>query len=40
MPWNPNAKVQLNYFLAHRDVADPAGSGYIQGFGTRMAWDF
>ncbi|HET6573747.1 MAG TPA: porin [Fimbriiglobus sp.] len=37
---NPNAKVQLNYFLAHRDVPGVLGDGYIQGFGTRMAWDF
>lgn len=37
---NPNAKVQWNYFLAHRDVAGTLGDGYIQGFGTRLAWDF
>jgi phosphate-selective porin OprO/OprP len=37
---NPNAKLQFNYFLAHRDVAGVLGDGYIQGFGTRMAWDF
>ena len=37
---NPNAKVQWNYFLAHRDVAGFAGDGYIHGFGTRLAYDF
>lgn len=37
---NPNMKVQWNYFLAHRNVADPAGDGFIQGFGTRFALDF
>jgi phosphate-selective porin OprO/OprP len=37
---SPNAKVQWNYFLANRDVAGTAGDGYIQGFGTRLAWDF
>lgn len=37
---NPNMKVQWNYFLAHRNVADPAGDGFIQGFATRLAIDF
>lgn len=37
---NPNMKVQWNYFLAHRNVVDPAGDGFIQGFGTRLAIDF
>jgi phosphate-selective porin OprO and OprP len=37
---NPNMKVQWNYFLAHRNVANPAGDGFIQGFATRVAIDF
>jgi phosphate-selective porin OprO/OprP len=37
---NPNMKVQWNYFLVHRNVADVAGDGFIQGFGTRLAIDF
>ena len=37
---NPNMKVQWNYFLAHRNVLNPAGDGFIQGFGTRFALDF
>jgi phosphate-selective porin OprO/OprP len=37
---NPNMKVQFNYFLAHRDVANPAGDGYINGWGVRTAIDF
>ncbi len=42
--WNPNMKLQFNYHATHRDVSDtlsfPAGSGWIHGFGTRMAFDF
>ena len=37
---NPNMKLQWNYFLAHRNVVNPAGDGFIQGFGTRLAIDF
>jgi phosphate-selective porin OprO/OprP len=37
---NPNMKIQFNYFLAHRNVANPAGDGFIQGFATRTAIDF
>jgi phosphate-selective porin OprO/OprP len=37
---NPNMKFQLNYFLAHRDVANPAGDGFINGLGVRTAIDF
>lgn len=41
---NPNMKIQSNYMLTYRDVSDttsfPAGSGWIQGFGSRLAFDF
>lgn len=37
---NPNMKVQWNYFLAHRNVANPGGDGFIQGFAVRTAIDF
>jgi phosphate-selective porin OprO and OprP len=37
---NPNMKVQWNYFLADRDVANPAGDGVLQGFAVRTAIDF
>jgi phosphate-selective porin OprO/OprP len=37
---NPNMKLQWNYFLAHRDVANPAGDGFVQGFAVRSAIDF
>lgn len=37
---NANSKVQLNYSLTHRNVAGTAGDGYVNGFGTRLAWDF
>jgi phosphate-selective porin OprO/OprP len=37
---NPNAKVQWNYILTHRNAAGTVGDGYIHGFGTRLAWDF
>jgi phosphate-selective porin OprO/OprP len=33
-------KVQGNFFVADRDVANPAGSGGIYGFGTRLALDW
>ena len=44
--WNPNLKWQFNYSNTDRDVAAVAipaispGSGRIQGFGTRLAFDF
>lgn len=42
--WNPNMKCQFNYSGTHRDVSQttsfPAGSGWINGFGIRMAMDF
>ncbi len=42
--WNPNMKFQLNHIATYRDVSDttafPLGSGWIHGFGTRMAIDF
>lgn len=37
---NPNMKAQFNYFLAHRNVADPDGDGFLQGFAVRLAIDF
>jgi phosphate-selective porin OprO/OprP len=37
---NPNMKLQWNYFLAHRNVADPAGDGFVHGFAVRTAFDF
>ena len=37
---NPNMKAQFNYFLADRDAANPAGTGLIHGFATRLAIDF
>lgn len=37
---NPNMKVQWNYFLAGRNVANPAGDGLIHGFAVRTAIDF
>lgn len=33
-------KVQWNFFAADRDVANPAGTGSIFGFGTRIALDW
>jgi phosphate-selective porin OprO/OprP len=33
-------KVQGNFFLADRDVANPAGTGGVYGFGTRLALDW
>lgn len=42
--WNPNSKFQFNYITTYRDVSDttnfPTGSGWIHGFGTRLALDF
>jgi phosphate-selective porin OprO/OprP len=38
--WNPNMKIQFNYFLADRDVANPAGNGVVHGFAARTAFDF
>jgi phosphate-selective porin OprO and OprP len=42
--WNPNTKWQFNYIATYRDVTDVAavadGSGWIHGFGTRIACDF
>ena len=37
--WNPNAKFQLNYIAEHRDVPGVT-PGWIQGIGTRVAFDF
>lgn len=37
---NQYMKVQWNYFLADRDVTGTAGDGIVQGFATRLAWDF
>lgn len=41
---NPNMKLQGNYIFTHRDVSDttafPLGSGWIHGFGARIAIDF
>lgn len=37
---NPWMKVQGNFFAADRDVANPAGTGGIYGFGTRLAIDW
>ena len=33
-------KVQGNFFVADRDVANPAGTGGVYGFGTRLALDW
>ena len=50
--FNPNAKLQFNYDFCHRDFANvtykpgttdivsTSGSGWITGFGTRVAFDF
>jgi len=42
--WNPNTKVQFNYIATYRDVSDtadfPDGSGWINGWGIRVAQDF
>ena len=37
---NPNFKHQWNYVFTHRDSSAPAGSGNINGFGWRVAFDF
>ena len=41
---NPNMKAQLNYIATYRDVSDvtnfSTGSGWINGFGGRIACDF
>ncbi|MFO1062369.1 MAG: porin [Pirellulales bacterium] len=41
---NPNMKCQLNYIQTYRDVSDttrfPGGSGWVEGFGGRIACDF
>lgn len=37
---NPNMKLQWNYTLTYRDSPTPASSGFIQGFGMRLAHDF
>lgn len=42
--FNPNMKMQFNYIATYRDVSQtinfPNGSGWIHGFGTRIAMDF
>lgn len=39
--FNPNAKLQWNYVLTHRDVPTALGEGgFASGFGMRLAWDF
>ena len=42
--WNPNSKFQFNYMATYRDANNttsfPNGSGWINGFGTRLAIDF
>lgn len=41
---NPNLKAQFNYFNTYRDVSQtvafPSGSGWVHGFGMRIACDF
>lgn len=37
---NPNAKIQWNYELAHRDIPNGTSSGNYQGAGVRFAFDF
>jgi phosphate-selective porin OprO/OprP len=37
---NPNAKIQWNYSIAHRDVEGDTADGIVQGFGMRLAFDF
>ena len=37
---NDYTKVQMNYFLTDRNAAGTVGDGIVQGFGTRLAWDF
>lgn len=39
--WNANSKFQINYSAEHRQVALPSrANGWIQGVGTRVAFDF
>lgn len=41
--FNPNAKLQFNYDFCYRDFTNNLnknGSGWITGFGTRVAYDF
>jgi phosphate-selective porin OprO and OprP len=38
--WNPNMKIQFNYVWTHRDAPAPFTGGDINGFGTRIAFDF
>jgi len=41
--WNPNAKWQFNYMYTYRDVSEVGegnGSGWINGYGMRFAFDF
>lgn len=40
---NPNARIYFNYDFTYRDFVNAAGgdgSGGINGFGTRLAFDF
>jgi phosphate-selective porin OprO/OprP len=37
---NPNMKIQGNYLLARRDGQQDQGSGWFNGLGIRVAWDF
>jgi phosphate-selective porin OprO/OprP len=37
---NPNMKYQFNYVRTHRESSAPEGSGDINGFGMRVAFDF
>lgn len=44
--WNPNMKMQFNYIATYRDTTGMTftvpgdGNGWINGFGTRLAFDF
>lgn len=38
--FNPNAKLQWNYTIAHRNVPGDTADGVVQGFGMRLAFDF
>jgi len=38
--WNPNLKIQANYDWTHRDFLTGGGSGVVNSFGTRVAFDF
>ena len=37
---NPYMKVQWNYTCLYRNAPNPTHDGYVQGFGTRLAFDF